>query len=208
MPTNAQSSQKNFITPWEVFKPYFSYLIMFLGMGLISGSVVHAAQEDMRQYALALMGIGAVLFALGSYLNEVLFKTGILGDNVLRYVLLSLLLAIGVGMVSGTMQHFFDTPVFASYLAPIGIFISSVAFAIRQGFVLHCKNWMFLIVLGLAFATVFHFFLRTYAETLSVSVGHHGEATEMNSEGDHGAAVIADPDATAETDGQGTKMTN
>lgn len=185
MSTNAESNQIRFATPWEVFKPYFSYLVMFLGMGLISGSVLHAAQEDMRQYALALMGLGAMLFALGSYLNEVLFKTGILGDNVLRYVCLSLLLAIGIGMVSGSTQHFFDSPVFSSYAAPLGVFLSSVAFAIRQGFVLHRKNWMFLIVLGLAFATVFHLVLRTYAETLVVSTGNLGEATEMTSEGHH-----------------------
>ena len=185
MSTNADTTLKSFTTPWEVFKPYFSYLVMFLGMGLISGSVVHAAQEEMRLYALSLMGIGAILFSVGSYLNEVLFKTGILGDNVLRYVFLSLLLAIGVGLVSGSTQHFFDTPIFASYLAPIGIFISSVAFAIRQGFVLRRKNWIFLIVLGLAFATVFHMVLRTYAETLVVSSGHHGNATELTPDSDH-----------------------
>ena len=182
---HAEANPKNFTTPWEVFKPYFSYLVMFLGMGLISGSVVHAAQEEMRVYALSLMGIGAVLFSLGSYLNEVLFKTGILGDNVLRYVLLSLLLAIGVGLVSGSTQHFFDTPVFASYLTPIGIFISSVAFAIRQGFVLHSKSWILLIALGLAFAIVFHLALLTYAKTLTVSPGHHGETSETSSESGH-----------------------
>ena len=185
MSTHAEANQKSLTTPWEVFKPYFSYLVMFLGMGLISGSVVHAAQADMRAYALILMGIGAVLFSVGSYLNEVLFKTGILGDNILRYVILSLLLAIGVGFVSGSMQHFFDTPIFASYLAPIGIFISSVAFAVRQGFALHSKSWIFLIALGLVFAIVFHLLLLTYAKTLPVSAGHHGEGSELPSEGGH-----------------------
>ena len=185
MQTQAEANQKNVTTPWEVFKPYFSYLIMFLGMGLISGSVVHAAQEEMRLYALTLMGIGAVLFSFGSYLNEVLFKTGILGDTVVKYVLLSLLLAIGVGFVSGSTQHFYDTPIFASYLAPMGIFISSVAFAIRQGFVLHRESWIFLIVLGLAFAIVFHLALLTYAKTLTVDAGHHGGATETTSEVHH-----------------------
>ena len=185
MSTETKLSQINFTTPWEVTKPYLSYLVMFLGMGLISGSIVHAAQEEMRLYALALMGIGAVLFALGSYLNEVLFKTGILGENLLKYVLLSLLLAIGIGMVSGSTQHFFDTPIFASYLAPIGIFISSVAFAIRQGYVLHRENWLFMIVVGLAFAILLHLVLFTYAKTLPVSNVHHDEPTATTSEGDH-----------------------
>jgi len=203
MSADAQSDQLNLTTPWEVFKPYFSYLVMYLGMGLISGSVVHAAQEDMRQYSLTLIGVGAILFALGSYLNEVLFKTGILGDNILKYVLLSLLLAMGTGMVSGSTQHFFDTPIFASYLAPIGVFISSVAFAIRQGYILHRKNWMLFIVLGFAFSIVLHLVLLRYAETLPVSADHHGESTEMTSEGDHdhGSGVIPDHDAAAETNG-------
>jgi hypothetical protein len=185
MSTHDQAGETDFTTPWEVFKPYFSYLAMFLGMGLISGSIVHVAQEDMREYALVLMGVGAMLFALGSYLNEVLFRTGILGDDVLKYVLLSFLVAIGIGMVSGSAQHFFDTPIFASYLAPIGIFVSSAAFAFRQGYVLHRKNWAFLIVLGLAFAAVSHLALRAYAETLPVSTGHHGVATKLTAEGDH-----------------------
>ncbi|MGR3499216.1 MAG: hypothetical protein ACU0E9_10030 [Limimaricola soesokkakensis] len=176
MSINAQPGDVTFTTPWNVFKPYFSYLLMFLGMGLISGSIVHAAQADMRQYALVLMAIGAVLFAFGSYLNEVLFKTGILGDSVLKYVSVSLLLALGIGMVSGAAQHFYDTPVFASYIAPIGIFVSSLAFAIRQGYVLHRRNWAFMIMLGVVFATVFHLALRSYASSLPVSVGHHGVA--------------------------------
>ena len=174
-----------FTASWEVFKPYFSYLTMFLGMGLISGSLVHAAQPDMRSYALALMAVGAVLFAFGSFLNEVLFKTGILGDSVLKYVSVSLLLAIGIGMVSGAAQHFYDTPVFASYIAPIGVFVSSLAFAIRQGYVLHRRNWMLMIVGGLVFASVFHLGLRAYAESLPMSPGHHGGASSAARVDDH-----------------------
>lgn len=186
MSVNAQPNEVTFTPPWEVSKPYFSYLSMFLGMGLISGSIVHAAQPDMRSYALALMAVGAALFAFGSYLNEVLFKTGILGDNVLKYVLVSLLLAIGIGMVSGAAQHFYDTPLFASYSAPIGVFISSLAFAIRQGYVLHRKSWLMMIVAGLAFAAVFHLGLRAYAESLPASAGHHGAAA-ASAHGDEGA---------------------
>ncbi|MGX9857563.1 hypothetical protein ACR03S_19425 (plasmid) [Limimaricola variabilis] len=190
MSVNAQPHEVTFTPPWEVFKPYFSYLTMFLGMGLISGSIVHAAQPDMRAYALGLMAIGAVLFAFGSYLNEVLFKTGILGDSVVKYVLVSLLLAVGIGMVSGAAQHFNDTPIFASYSAPIGVFISSLAFAIRQGYVLHRQSWFMMILAGLAFAMVFHLGLRAYAESLPVSQGHHGQSTAMAHAGEGEAAHV------------------
>ena len=179
-------------TPWEVFKPYLAYLIMFLGMGLISGSIVHVAQEEGRMYAVVLMGVGAFLFALGSIMNEVLFKTGLLGDTPVRYVVLALLLAIGIGMVSGSTQHFFDTPIYASYLAPLGIFLSSLAFAIRQGYILHKKNWMVMIVGGVAFALVFHLVLNAYAKTLPITQGHHGSSQtvqHMDGDGGHHADV-------------------
>ena len=38
-------ADKMYDNPIEVAKPYFSYIAMFVGMGLISGSIVHAAQE-------------------------------------------------------------------------------------------------------------------------------------------------------------------
>ena len=37
---------KVFDSPLEVAKPFASYLAMFVGMGLISGSVVHAGQPE------------------------------------------------------------------------------------------------------------------------------------------------------------------
>ena len=175
------------VTPLDVFKPYIAYLVMFLGTGLISGSIVHVAQEENRIYAVVLMGVGAVLFALGSIMNELLFKTGLLGDTPVRYVLLSLLLAIGIGMISGSTQHFFDTPIYASYLAPLGVFLSLLAFAIRQGYVLHKKNWIGMILAGCVFAIVFHLGLNAYAKTLPQTQGHHSspEAILHTEKDDH-----------------------
>jgi hypothetical protein len=168
-----QTELQAITTPWEVFKPYLAYVVMFVGTGLISGSIVHVAQEENRGYAIILMLVGAVLFAVGSLMNEVLFKTGLLGDTPVRYVLLSLLLACGIGMISGSTQHFFDTPIYASYLAPLGIFLSSLAFAIRQGYILHKKSWVGMIIGGIVFAGVLHLALNTYAKTLPETQGHH-----------------------------------
>ena len=103
--------------PIEVAKPYASYLAMFVGMGLISGSIVHAGQAEMLKQAIVLIVIGMFLFAIGSYVNEVIFKTGnVEKEGITRYIVFSLFLAMGVGMISGSTQHFFDTPIYASYL--------------------------------------------------------------------------------------------
>ncbi len=176
--------------PIEVAKPYLSYIAMFVGMGLISGSIVHAAQEGIFNRSIVLMGIGVVLFSIGSFINEVIFKTGnVEREGVLRYILFSLFLAMGVGMISGSTQHFFDTPIYASYLMPIGVFLSSLAFALRNNYELSKTTWVKLIAVGLVFAAVLFYALNTYAKSLPVSTGgHHGEqATE--SSGGHDQAV-------------------
>ena len=174
-------ADKMYDNPIEVAKPYFSYIAMFVGMGLISGSIVHAAQEGIFNRSIFLMGIGVILFSIGSFINEVIFKTGnIEREGVLRYILFSLFLAMGVGMISGSTQHFFDTPIYASYLMPIGVFLSSLAFALRNNYELSKATWGKLIAAGLIFAGVLFYGLNTYAKSLPVSTaGHHGaQATE------------------------------
>ena len=164
--------------PIEVVKPFASYLAMFVGMGLISGSVVHAGQAAMFKQASILIVIGMVLFAVGSYINEVVFKTGdIERSGVPRYIFLSLFLAMGVGMISGSTQHFLDTPIYASYLMPMGIFVASLAFAFRNNYVLSRATWIKLLVVGVIFAAVLFYGLNSFAKSLAPSTGHHGEAS-------------------------------
>ena len=131
----------------------------------------------MRTQAMVLIAIGMVLFGIGSYVNEVIFKTGnIAKEGIFRYILFSLFLAMGIGMISGATQHFFDTPVYASYLAPAGVFISSLAFALRNNYELSRTTWAKLIVAGVIFAGVFFTLLNGYAKSLPVAEGHHGAA--------------------------------
>lgn len=170
-------ANQKYDSPIEVAKPYASYLAMFVGMGLISGSIVHAGQAAMRTQAFVLIAIGMVLFGIGSYVNEVIFKTGnVAKEGIFRYILFSLFLAMGIGMISGATQHFFDTPIYASYLAPAGVFISSLAFALRNNYELSRATWVKLIVAGLVFAGVFFALLNGYAKNLPVVDGHHGAA--------------------------------
>lgn len=196
--------------PIEVTKPYLSYIAMFVGMGLISGSIVHAAQEGIFNRSIILMGVGVVLFSIGSFINEVIFKTGnIEREGVLRYILFSLFLAMGVGMISGSTQHFFDTPVYASYLMPIGVFLSSLAFALRNNYELSRVTWVKLIVTGLVFAAVLFYALNTYAKSLPVSTGgHHGAQASESSESHEQATQVQAPAAAAHGEHQMAAVTS
>jgi hypothetical protein len=180
------NQNKMFDSPIEVVKPFASYLAMFVGMGLISGSIVHAGQAELFKQAVFLIFVGMIFFAVGSYVNEVIFKTGnIEKEGIARYIVLSLFLAMGVGMISGSTQHFFDTPIYASYLMPGGIFIASLAFALRNNYELSTKTWGKLLAAGMIFAAVLFFGLNTYAKTLPIAEGHG-----------HGSEETTLPDAT------------
>ena len=202
-------ADKMYDNPIEVAKPYLSYIAMFVGMGLISGSIVHAAQEGIFNRSIFLMGIGVILFSMGSFVNEVIFKTGnIEREGVLRYILFSLFLAMGVGMISGSTQHFFDTPIYASYLMPIGVFLSSLAFALRNNYELSKATWGKLIVAGLVFAGVLFYGLNTYAKSLAVNTaGHHG-AQANDSANAHEQTPSAQAPAAANGEHQMAAVTN
>lgn len=195
-------SDQMYDNPIEVAKPYLSYVAMFVGMGLISGSIVHAAQEGVLNRSLILLGIGVVMFSIGSFINEVIFKTGnIEREGVFRYILFSLFLAMGIGMISGSTQHFMDTPIYASYLMPIGVFLSSLAFALRNNYELSKGTWVKLITVGVVFAGVLFVGLNTFAKSLpeESAAGHHGAAASEASSG-HGASE-AEPAAASVSHG-------
>lgn len=145
----------------ELLKYYGAYIAMFGGMALITGSIVHAAQEGALNRSAILLFIGIVLFIVGSYLNEIYLKSGGT-ESPLRYIALSLLLAMGVGMMGGGLQHFSDTPIFASFLIPIGILLSLTGFTLRNNYQLSKINvikisFATFIVSSLLFVTLFNF---------------------------------------------------
>ena len=176
---------KTIDSPIEITKPYLAYVAMFVGMGLISGSIVHAEQAFER--SIVLMTVGVFLFSIGSYIQEVVYKTNnIETEGVFKYIIYSLILAMGIGMISGSTQHFYDTPVYASYLLPIGTFLSSLGFALRNNYVLSAA--------GLVFSAVLFLALNTYAKTLPENTGGHGHG-DSHSEIQSNAPMVAPPAA-------------
>jgi hypothetical protein len=106
---------------------YGQYVALFVGAGLISGSVVHFPLAPTR-YAI-IGGVGAAIFALASVLGE---RAGKDAAGLVRLALSSLALALGIGMMSGSVQHFQDIPDRAARLIPIGLLLSAAAFVVRN----------------------------------------------------------------------------
>jgi hypothetical protein len=186
-----------------ILLPFASYLFTFVGMGIVAGSVVHFGRTDQIPRFLGLGILGMVMFVLSSYIQESrLNGSTVQKGGTLRYVFYSLILAIGIGMISGGTQHFLDFPVYASYLLPVGFVLALVAYVIRNNLDLTRKGWSFLLGGALLLALPTFFGLNLYAQALPVSAGHHGEeqpaasspAAQMQSNVEQDTVIKSDDD--------------
>ncbi|WP_270563220.1 hypothetical protein [Clostridium beijerinckii] len=118
---------------------YLVYIIYFLGIGMTSSGVVLMPFNTMR-YSVILF-IGLSLFIAGSIFNEVVIDHHhMTAIDSIKLVILSLTLAIGIGMISGGISHFKESPTYVSYLIPLGIVISFISFAFKNNFKLNKKE--------------------------------------------------------------------
>ena len=115
----------------RVLRPYLGYVGYFVGAGLISGGIVHQPLDPARYTTIALAGVAVFLAA--TVLNEfVLAPERPTGLRAVRLILASLALSLGIGMLSGGIQHFSDFPERAAILIPLGIVLSFLAYVTRS----------------------------------------------------------------------------
>lgn len=116
---------------WQQAGPYLGYVGYFVGAGLISGGIVHYTLDPAR-YAL-FAAAGVAVFLLATVCNEVLLPAATLPrTQLVRVVSGSLVLSLGIGMLSGGIQHFSDFPARSAVLVPLGLALSFVAFHVRS----------------------------------------------------------------------------
>ncbi len=118
---------------------YLVYITYFLGIGMVSSGIVLMPFNVMR-YGI-ILAIGLILFSTGSFINEVILDKKQLDlKERIKLIIVSLTLAIGIGMISGGIAHFKESPSYVAILIPIGIILSCVSFIIKNGFKLSKKE--------------------------------------------------------------------
>lgn len=108
---------------------FFSHMARYVGVGLISGSVVHAGTlgGHTSKYV-TLIILGALLFAVGVMIQHKGEKI----HKLLSYVLISIIISFGTGMVSGSTQHYLDSPKFGAILLSLGLLIAYTSFTWQE----------------------------------------------------------------------------
>ncbi len=108
---------------------FISYLCKYLGLGLISGSLVHAGTlgGSSSKYIMFIIA-GIALSVFGNILE---FKLKQISINY-KFLISSVLLALGTGMVGGSVQHYFDNINYSSILLSLGLIITFIAYAYQN----------------------------------------------------------------------------
>ncbi len=149
---------------------FASTLALFLGTGFISGAIVHSAGV-FAWYEFSLFCIGVALFTLGVYVQ---LRQGILSTKLplSRYLLLTALLSVGIGILSGGIQHFLDTPRFAVWMVGFGLPLGGLMYILRENVQLTRSQWATTIAVYVTVAAALSLALTPVARYLEPSHGH------------------------------------
>lgn len=146
---------------------YLVYIIYFLGIGMTSSGVVLMPFNVMR-YSIILF-IGLSLFIIGSVFNEVVIDHHHMSAiESLKLIIFSLTLAIGIGMISGGISHFKESPTYVSYLIPLGTIISFISFTFKNNFVLNKKDKLIAFSGVIVFSVIIFIILSVAASNMAM----------------------------------------
>lgn len=164
----------------KIIAPYLVYIGLFIGTGFLSGSIVHYPLNHVRFGSIG--ALGAIIFSAASTINEAYFnKRNFKEEGVIKIIIFSLILSIGIGMVSGGVQHFDEEALYASYLIPIGIFVSLVGYMLKNNLDLGLRKLTLITAIAIVILLPLGFGLRSYALSVSTDAhtnsedGHHDE---------------------------------
>jgi len=158
----------------KVISRYLVYIMYFLGVGMVSSGIVLMPFNHMRYGTILIIGL--LLFSTGSFINEVIIdKKHLSFKESVKLVIVSLTLAIGIGMISGGIAHFKESPVYVSYLIPIGIIVSFISFKVKNAFELTKKEFVTLIIIFIVLAIAIHIGLSIAAKSMLMNTTPGGD---------------------------------
>jgi hypothetical protein len=158
----------------NIVSSYVVYIIYFLGIGMVSSGIVLMPFNALR-YSI-ILSLGLLLFISGSVYNElVINRQRLTMAESIKLILVSLALAIGIGMISGGISHFKESPTYAAYLIPIGIILSFISFTIKNNYDLDRKSYFLVLATLLVGAILLYVALLILGNLLFPSTPHGGD---------------------------------
>lgn len=116
-------------------RAHFSTLIKYIGISFITGAISHWFFSGTRSLLTGAFGI--FCFIIWTLLEE---DT----TNTWQTIIAGTILAVGIGSVTGGLQHFPDSPERSVLIIPIGYIISVLFFASIHKYILTKKEYFYI----------------------------------------------------------------
>jgi len=141
---------------------------------MTSSGIVLMPFNHVRYSIILLIGLG--LFLCGSIFNEIVIdKNKLSASQSIKLITLSLTLALGIGMISGGISHFKESPIYVSFLIPLGIIISFISFITKNNFDLKKKEKLMAYICVILIAIILFIILYFVASSLSMNMNPGGD---------------------------------
>ena len=112
-----------------LIRAFLAHAAQYLGIGIVSGSVVHASTLGGNPIKYAVMiAVGTLIYCM-KFLIEAGFRVD---RRLANYLAVSTVVSLGTGMMSGSAQHFLDGPRAGAVLASVGLVIAYISFCLRE----------------------------------------------------------------------------
>ncbi|MRN56305.1 hypothetical protein [Paenibacillus monticola] len=162
----------------NVIYKYLVYVIYFLGIGMTSSGIVLMPFNAVRYSIILIIGLG--LFLAGSVFNEIVINHHkMTASESVKLITLSLTLALGIGMISGGISHFKESPRYVSYLIPMGTIISFISFVLKNNFKLVKKEKLMLYTGVVVVALILFISLTLAVNSISMNMTPGGDIFKM-----------------------------
>lgn len=150
-------------------RAHFSTLIKYIGVSFITGSISHGFFSESRAIFTGIFGV--IFFLIGSFLEEWIDL-----KHSWNIIIAWTLLSVGIGAVTGGLQHFPDSPERSVWIIPIGYIVSLFFFAFIHEYKLTKKEYTYIAVSAI-FMTLLSISLFSLLEYTSI-LGTHTEQSE------------------------------
>ena len=115
-------------------RSHFSTIIRYIGVSFITGAISHGFFSGNR--SLITGAIGVICFIVGTLMEE--------GTSTSwKSVISGAVLAVGIGAVTGGLQHFPDSPERSLWILPVGFALSLLFYALIHGYEMSKREYAY-----------------------------------------------------------------
>lgn len=118
-------------------RSHFSTLIKYIGISFITGAISHGFFSGNRSLITGVIGV--ICFIVGTLMEE---DTSNTWQSIISWAVL----AVGIGAVTGGLQHFPDSPERSLWILPVGFVLSLIFYALIHGYKMGKKEYTYSVI--------------------------------------------------------------